>query len=73
MLLTVLEDDEEEKKHDHMNQLAEELAEIVPPTTTKESPAVDSTNKFCRLEKGTMLTTKQLGLKLGNGNDDVIN
>ncbi len=74
MLITVLEDGEEEREHDHMNQLAEELAEIPPPpTTSRETPAKDSTNKFCALYAETMATTKQFGLKWGNGNDEVIN
>jgi hypothetical protein len=72
-LLTVLEEGEEEKHHDHVNQLAEELAEIPQPTTRKEEPAKDSTNKFCALEKELISTTNQFGLKWGRGDDDVIN
>jgi hypothetical protein len=72
-LTTVLEDGEEEKEHDHMNQLAEELTEIPPPSTTKEAPPKDSTNKFCALDNETMSTTNHFGLKWGNGDEEVIN
>jgi hypothetical protein len=73
ILITVIEDSEEEKEHDHMNQLAEELAEIRPPTAKREEPAKDSTNKLCELEMETISTTKQFGFKWGHSEDEVIN
>jgi hypothetical protein len=72
ILITVLEDGEEEKEHDHINQLAEELAEIRQPSTRKEEPAKESTSRFCALEKETISTTKRFGLKWGRGDDEVI-
>jgi hypothetical protein len=72
ILITVLEEGKEEKEHDHVNQLAEELAEIRPLTTRKEEPAKDSTNKLCALEKETIATTKRFALKWGRGDDEVI-
>ena len=73
ILITVLEDGEEEKEHDHTNQLAEDLAEIRAPTARKEEPAKESTDKFCALETETIATTKQFGLKWGQGDNEVIN
>ena len=62
ILITVLEDGEEEKETDHTNQLAKELAEIRPPTATKEAPAKSSTDKFCALDTETIAAATIFGL-----------
>jgi hypothetical protein len=55
-LITVLEDGEEEKEHDHINQLAEELAEARPQPAPKEAPAEESRNRLCALETDMLCT-----------------
>jgi hypothetical protein len=72
-LITVLEDGEEEKEHDHTNQLAEELAETHPPTAAKEAPAKNSTDKLCALDAETIAAATVFGLKWGQGEDKVVN
>jgi hypothetical protein len=74
MLITVVEDGEEEKQHDHDNQLAaEDLAEITQKPAQKELPEKESINKFCSLETYTLSSTKKFDLRWGPGNDEVIN
>jgi hypothetical protein len=72
-LITVLEDGEEEKEHDHINQLAEELAEARPQPAPKEAPAEESRNRLCALETDMLCTTKEFDLKWGPDEDEVIN
>jgi hypothetical protein len=73
-LITVVKDGEEEKEHDHVNQLAaEDLAEITQKPAQKELPAKESINKFCSLETDTLSSTKKFDLRWGPGNDEVIN
>jgi hypothetical protein len=71
-LIIIIEDDEEEKKHGHTNQLAEELAEMIPKPAQKALPAKKRMNKLCALETETLSTTKKLGLKWDHSNDKVI-
>jgi hypothetical protein len=73
-LITVIEDGEEEKEHDHINQLAaEDLAETTQKPAQKELPAKESINKFCSLGTYTLSSTKKFGLRWGPGDDEVIN
>ncbi len=74
ILITVVEDGEEEKEHDHVNQLAaEDLAEITQKPAQKELPAKESINKFCSLETDTLSSAKKFDLRWGPGDDEVIN
>jgi hypothetical protein len=74
ILITVVEDGEEEKEHDHVNQpAAEDLAEITQKPAQKELPAKESINKFCSLETDTLSSGKKFDLRWGPGDDEVIN
>jgi hypothetical protein len=74
ILITAVEDGEEEKEHSHVNQLAaEELAEIAPKPDQKEPPAKESINKFCALETDILSSTKKCNSRWGPGNDEVNN
>jgi hypothetical protein len=72
-LITVVEDREFKKEHEHVNQLAaEELAEIVPRPAQKELPEKESVNKLCALETDTLPSTKKFDLRCGPGGYEVI-
>jgi hypothetical protein len=65
-LIAVFEDGEEEKEHNHVNQLAaEDLAEITQKPAQKELPEKESINKLCSLGKDTLFPTKKFDLRWG--------
>jgi hypothetical protein len=69
-LITVVEDGEEEKEHDYVNQLAlEDLAKITQKPVQKELWAKESINKCFSLETDTLSSTKKFDLRWGPGND----